>query len=80
MAIMKQFTCRQCKQAVHQSCRPNAYPTVCESCEKTNADSVKALALANRAAMTLEERIALLEKFEYDHGLVRHGYIEPPRF
>ena len=54
--------------------------SICNSCERAQADKAKSDHLAALAALPLEERLARIEAWIYDHAQVRHGYIEPPRF
>jgi len=44
------------------------------------AQRKKVQALADSQSLPLEERIARIEEWIYDHRQVQHGYIAPPRF
>lgn len=81
MAIASSIVCKSCgnrKTAYHPS--SSLPPRTCPECEIKQAADVKAQALAEIAAKPLEERLAAIEEWIYDHKQVRHGYTPEPRF
>lgn len=81
MAYLTRITCQRCHRpqevAVGAGRMP---PTVCPTCEASEKAEARRLALAALAGLPLDERIARIEAWIYDHGQVPHGYVEAPRF
>ena len=67
MAIRSVITCQKCgkeKEVIHSVRKPA--PDVCSECESAEEDSKKQKALAKLKKLSLEERVAKLEEFQYD--------------
>ena len=67
MAIRTQITCQKCGKSVsvmHSVSKPA--PDICPKCESAEKDSSKQKALAKLKKLSLEERVAKLEEYQYD--------------
>ncbi len=66
MAIISNIFCTVCKQSKQVCHSVSRYPNVCDECEKKQKEDARNQHLAERAALTVEERLALLEGDLYD--------------
>lgn len=69
MAFAHQIKCADCGQKVVVSTRSawDRAPEVCNVCSTARVAATKAAALAAQAALPLEERLAAIEEFIYEH-------------
>lgn len=67
MAIMKTIHCRVCGESKREPRSGSDYSNICWDCSKKEADQKRQDFLASRAAMTVEERLALIEQWIYDY-------------
>ena len=81
MALAYKIKCEDCGQpaviyirAGH--CSPSS---TCRACDTTRFAAIKKQALDTQAALPLEERLAAIEEFIYEHRQVQHGHIPEPR-
>lgn len=79
MAMLAQITCAQCGQQSHVSYM-NQTPLICHTCSNKIYEDKRTASLTALAQLTVEERLALIEQWIYEHKQVQHGYIHPPRF
>ena len=73
MAVCTTIVCSSCdqeKRVWHDS--DKATPTTCSECEKKKAEVEKKAYLAAQAQLPMEERLAKLEEFMYDHQRAYH--------
>jgi hypothetical protein len=67
MAVMMTITCVVCGQEKRE-CRNNGdYSNVCGECAAAEADKKRREHLAGRKGLTVEERLELLEQWQYDY-------------
>jgi reverse gyrase len=67
MAIMETFFCPECRCQVTEARSSNNYSPICSDCLSSIADSKRKNWLERRAALSLEERVRLLEEYTYDN-------------
>ena len=81
MALLRMVHCHRCGQEVRVWVGAGqSMPSMCPACMDAEAQRKKVQALADSQSLPLEERIARIEEWIYDHRQVQHGYIAPPRF
>lgn len=81
MAYLTKITCSSCRRTVDVAVGAGRMPpTVCPACEKQVANAQRTTALDALKTLPLDERVARIEAWIYDHSQVQHGYIEAPRF
>jgi hypothetical protein len=64
---MRTIDCPVCGEVKRESRASSDYSNVCWSCKKKEADQKRREFLAGRAALTVEERLALIEQWIYDY-------------
>jgi hypothetical protein len=67
MAVMMTIICSECGEEKRE-CRNNGdYSNVCGECTAKAADKKRREHLASRKGLTVEERLELLEQWQYDY-------------
>ncbi len=78
MALCRTITCSQCHQEREVWFSAADYPPdVCHGCREVEAELAKGRAMAELAALPMEQRIARIEEWIYDY---KPQYVPPPRF
>lgn len=81
MACLTQIVCALCHQPSTEAIGSGQMPpSVCSACQSRAKTAQRTAALDALKALSLEERLARIEAWMYDHGQVQHGYVEAPRF
>ena len=69
MALVREFTCTVCEEDRHEVVNGNN--GVCASCRTKAADTNRRMHIGALRALTLEERLALIEAQLYDLAIER---------
>lgn len=78
MSLCRTITCSRCGQEREVwFSASNGLPSVCHDCLSDEAAAKKKQALAELAALPIEQRIARIEEWIYDY---KPQYVPPPRF
>ena len=78
MAVLSNITCARCghqREVCHSHMEER--PKVCYECHGTDVADARAAHLAQMAALPIEDRLALVEAWIYDH---RPVHVPPPTF
>lgn len=67
MAVMVTFRCMQCGETRHEARSSDDHSNICSKCKREEADQKRREFLGGRAALSVEERLALIEQWMYDH-------------
>jgi hypothetical protein len=67
MAVLRSFTCRKCGKPTREARCSGDYSDICGACTAKEANQKRREFLAGRAALSVEERLALLEEWIYDY-------------
>ena len=67
MALLSTFVCRICKRNVSESHPASSYPSVCSKCKKDMEKRELDKFLASRKALSIEERLRLIETWIHNH-------------
>jgi hypothetical protein len=67
MAVMTTIHCTVCKETKRECRSNNDYSSVCGECSAAAADKKRREHLASRKGLTVEERLELLEQWQYDY-------------
>lgn len=68
MAIIRDIFCTVCSQSKEVMCSVGSYPSICDECRERQENEARQNHLADRAAMRIEERLALVEAEMYDQA------------
>lgn len=81
MAFLETICCSVCNKTKQIISNSGSFgPRICRECSAKQAAKQKKKYLAEYAALPLEERIAKIEEWIYEHNKEPHGYQWPPRF